>query len=115
MSDTPPISPTDPLWCSTIGPPRYGACDAAGKTSTQQRMVRCIFVPLGTSVRTGDDAGNGTGAYGVRAPEATAEDQIEFMIEVLEILRGPSLGERRFEAAILLGRREALHEMSSSR
>lgn len=58
--------------------------EAADATTTQQRMIRYIFVPLGTKVRTSADSENETGAYGVRAPKATAEDQIRFMIEVLE-------------------------------
>ncbi|MGD9607244.1 MAG: hypothetical protein AB7V10_07175, partial [Leucobacter sp.] len=58
--------------------------EAADATTMQQRMIRYIFVPLGTKVRTSADSENETGAYGVRAPKATAEDQIRFMIEVLE-------------------------------
>lgn len=56
-----------------------------GRTVTSQhQMIRYVFVPLGTKVRTNADSASGTGAYGVKHPEATAEDQIRFMIEVLE-------------------------------
>ncbi|MHA3724679.1 variant leucine-rich repeat-containing protein [Leucobacter sp. HY1910] len=54
------------------------------KTIDQQRFVRYIFVPLGEKVRTVGDASRGDGAFDVQAPEDTAEDQVRYMIEVLE-------------------------------
>ncbi|MHA3684984.1 variant leucine-rich repeat-containing protein [Leucobacter sp. HY1908] len=54
------------------------------KTVDQHRFVRYIFVPLGEKVRTIRDASQEGGAFDVQAPEDTAEDQVRYMIEVLE-------------------------------
>jgi len=50
----------------------------------QLRFIRYVFVSMGTSVRGIDDAAAESGAFNVKAPESTAEDQIRYMIEVLE-------------------------------
>ncbi|GAA1324945.1 hypothetical protein GCM10020360_16300 [Nonlabens tegetincola] len=58
--------------------------EAGARTTEQQRLVRYIFVVLGEAVRTVEDAANHDGAFEVQAPADTAEDQIRYMIEVLE-------------------------------
>ncbi|KAM9861765.1 hypothetical protein ACI1US_02351 [Leucobacter sp. BZR 635] len=59
--------------------------DSAGeKTADQQRLVRYIFVLLGSDVRTVEDVSKEAGAFSVQAPGETAEDQVRYMIEVLE-------------------------------
>ncbi len=54
------------------------------KTIEQQRFVRYVFVPLGESVRTVTDTAQEDGAFDVQAPDDTADDQVRYMIEVLE-------------------------------
>lgn len=54
------------------------------KTIEQQRFVRYIFVPMGETVRTMTDASQQDGAFDVQAPDDTADDQVRYMIEVLE-------------------------------
>lgn len=59
----------------------------ATTTSTvneQERFVRYVFVPMGTKERVIDEVANQNGAFDVKAPKSTAEDQIRYMIEVLE-------------------------------
>ena len=58
--------------------------DTSSTVSEQQRFVRYVFVPMGEGVRAAEETANETGAFDVKAPEATAEDQIRYMIEVLE-------------------------------
>ena len=50
----------------------------------QQRSVRYVFVNLDDGIRTAADTANETGPFDVQAPEDTAEDQIRYMIEVLD-------------------------------
>jgi len=50
----------------------------------QERFVRYVFVPMGTKERVIDEVANQNGAFDVKAPKSTAEDQIRYMIEVLE-------------------------------
>lgn len=54
------------------------------KTVEQQRFVRYIFVPLGEKVRTVNETSQEDGAFDVQAPDDTADDQVRYMIEVLE-------------------------------
>lgn len=61
---------------------RDGATHAA--VNEQLRFVRYVFVPMGTQVRGIADAAAESGAFNVKAPKSTAEDQIRYMIEVLE-------------------------------
>ena len=59
--------------------------DASGSiTSAQHRFVRYIFVLLDNVPLTAADAALASGAYGVQAPEETAEDQVRYLIQVLE-------------------------------
>lgn len=58
--------------------------DTSSTVSEQQRFVRYVFVPMGEGVRAAEEIANETGAFDVKAPKATAEDQIRYMIEVLE-------------------------------
>lgn len=58
--------------------------EADVKTVEQQRTVRYIFVPLGERIRTVDDSSEGEGTFSVQKPKDTAEDQIRYMIQVLE-------------------------------
>lgn len=57
----------------------------ARTTVAQHRLDRYVFMPKGTDVRTTADAAQNAGAFGVQAPTATAEDQVRYMIQVLEI------------------------------
>lgn len=50
----------------------------------QLRFVRYVFVPMGAGVRGIAESSDETGAFDVRAPKSTADDQIRYMIEVLE-------------------------------
>ncbi len=61
---------------------RDGATQTA--VNEQLRFVRYVFVPMGTQVRGIEDAAAESGAFDVKAPESTAEDQVRYMIEVLE-------------------------------
>lgn len=54
------------------------------KVLGQHRTVRYIFVPLGQTVRTVSDASGEEGAFSVTTPKDTAEDQVRYMVEVLE-------------------------------
>ncbi|MBP1324947.1 hypothetical protein JOF28_000179 [Leucobacter exalbidus] len=54
------------------------------KTLDQQRFVQYVFVPMGESVRTVQETSQQDGAFNVQAPEDTAQDQVRYMIEVLE-------------------------------
>jgi hypothetical protein len=59
--------------------------DAEGrKTLEQQRAVRYIFVPLGEQVRTVKESAAEEGAFQVQAPGDSAEDQVRYMLQVLE-------------------------------
>lgn len=53
-------------------------------TVAQHRLDRYVFLPMGTEVQTTADAAQNLGAFGVQAPTATAEDQVRYMIQVLE-------------------------------
>lgn len=54
------------------------------RTIEQQRLIRYVFVPMGEQVRTLQEVSDSEGAFDVKAPEDTAEDQIRYMIEVLD-------------------------------
>lgn len=54
------------------------------KIVEQQRFVRHVFVPLGETIRTMRETSQEDGAFDVQAPDDTAEDQVRYMIEVLE-------------------------------
>ena len=58
--------------------------EADAKTLEQQRTARYIFLVIGERVRTVDDTSEGDGAFSVQKPKDTAEDQIRYMIQVLE-------------------------------
>ncbi|GAA1320577.1 hypothetical protein ACFSWE_04750 [Leucobacter albus] len=59
--------------------------DGSGKTTlAQERFVRYIFVPLGSQLRTLADTAGTSGAFDVSSPDDTAEDQVRYLIEVLE-------------------------------
>lgn len=60
------------------------ADETSSNVQQQQRFVRYVFVPIDTSVRTAADASNESGAFDVKTPEATAQDQVRYMVEVLE-------------------------------
>lgn len=68
----------------TIGTATMRDGESNSEVQEQQRFVRYVFVPLGGQVRGVEDASAETGAFDVKAPKATAEDQIRYMIEVLE-------------------------------
>lgn len=59
-----------------------------GKTDStveeQHRFIRYVFVPIGTEVRGIKDSAGRSGAFDVSTPEETAEDQVRYMVEVLE-------------------------------
>lgn len=60
--------------------------ESAGSATVkaQERFVRYVFVPLGSKVRGIADAAGESGAFDVKTPRATADDQVRYMIEVLE-------------------------------
>ena len=68
----------------TIGTATLRDGESNSNVKEQQRFVRYVFVPLGGQVRGSEDVSAETGAFDVKAPKATSEDQIRYMIEVLE-------------------------------
>lgn len=53
-------------------------------TLEQYRLVRYVVVPISTNVRTLTETAGEEGTYGVETPEDTADDQVRYMIQVLE-------------------------------
>lgn len=74
----------------------------SSKLLEQGRFIRYIFVELGDRVRTAEDVARETGVFGVQTPEQTAEDQVRYMVEVLE---------RAYEGRALV--KEALPKLTS--
>lgn len=68
----------------TIGTATLRDGETNSEVKEQQRFIRYVFVPLGGQLRGVDDSSGETGAFDVRAPKSTAEDQVRYMVEVLE-------------------------------
>ena len=73
------------MWVSSA-PGTLGLQDATGMTVGQYQLVVYLFVGMPAPVALGEDnaAGSGsTGAYGVEVPDATADDQVRYLAEII--------------------------------
>lgn len=53
-------------------------------TQWQSLMIRYVFVPMGTAVRTSLESAGKEGAFGVETPKETAVDQVRYLQQVIE-------------------------------
>lgn len=53
-------------------------------TKSQSLMIRYVFVPMGSAVRTSVEGAGKAGAFGVETPKETAADQVRYLQQVIE-------------------------------